>query len=93
MRSIHSSSASRVTSTSIAPTSSAWRTTAATFAPASVRLYVTFEIRFPAWLRLTMNRFGNPCTCMPWSERIPSAHRSVSVTPSRPVVSYPVRRA
>ena len=40
-----------------------------------------------------MKRFGKPCTWMPCRLRMPSAQCSESVTPSRPIVSKPERRA
>jgi hypothetical protein len=67
-----------------APRASAWATTAAMVVPASVRLLVMFEMRLPAWVIPMMNRFGKPCTCMPWSVRMPSAQcplRGLAVAP------------
>ena len=36
---------------------------------------------------LKMKQFGKPWLCMPCSVDVPSAHFSVSVTPSRPTIS------
>ena len=39
----------------------------------------------------TMKQLGNPRVCSPKSELAPSSHFSVSVSPSRPVISSPDR--
>ena len=67
--------------------------TAAAVDPASVRLWVMFDTRLAPWASPVMKRLGNPRTCIPCSDTMPSAHASVRVIPSRPVVSNPLRRA
>ena len=41
----------------------------------------------PDWCRLKMKQFGKPRLCIPWNVATPSCHFSLSVTPSRPMIS------
>ena len=52
-----------------------------------------FEISAAAWVACTWKAFGKPWTCMPCIVRMPWAHFSESLRPSRPTMSKPARRS